>query len=439
MTYSPATISTLPEIPGVYQYYDKTGKILYVGKAKNLKKRVSSYFHKRGHDAKTTQLVQLIESIEIIPVESEFDALNLEARLINQKKPHYNIILKDDKHYLYIKITDEEFPLVTVSRKEDDKKALFFGPYPSSQSVKVILRYLRHIFPYCSQKRPVKKPCFYTHIGLCYPCPGEIIGTPPEIYAALKRKYRLNIKHIKDLLQDKRDTLQDELVSQMKDLSKEERYEEAAFVRDTLNKIDYLVHHFDRTDEYMDNPDLARQTWLEEQRELTETLAPYFPNLTLIHRIECYDVSNISGQLSVGAMVTFIDGEPVKGQYRKFRLKTTGKPDDFAMHSEMMTRRLKHVGDWSFPELFVIDGGKPQLVAIYKVMGKAGVTVPVVGLAKEEEEIVVPKEGDFLKLRLPRNSRALRLIQRLRDESHRFAHNYHEQLRMKKLLMLRSQ
>ncbi|OGG17074.1 hypothetical protein A3D77_05635 [Candidatus Gottesmanbacteria bacterium RIFCSPHIGHO2_02_FULL_39_11] len=435
MTYLPSTISSLPQIPGVYQYFDAEGKILYVGKAKNLKSRVSSYFQKKNnHDPKTRQLVSLISSIEIIKVESEFEALNLEARLINTFKPHYNIILKDDKHYLYIKITDEEFPQVTVSRRNDNKKATFFGPYPSSTTVKVMLRYLRRIFPFCSQKRPVKKPCFYTHLGLCNPCPGEMKNKSQDEKEILKRKYRLNIRRLKDLLSEKTKTVQDELQSQMKEEAKKENFENAALIRDALNKVDYLIHHFDRSQDYIENPNLARDTWKDQQSQLTEVLSPYFQNLKEIHRIECYDVSNISGKLSVGAMVTFIDGEPAKNFYRKFRLKTTGKPDDFAMHSEMMKRRLHHISDWSFPEVFVIDGGKPQLLAILKVFDTLDVSTPVIGLAKEEEEIVVEKNGNFEKIKLPRNSQALRLIQRLRDESHRFAHSYHEKLRMKSLL-----
>lgn len=434
MTYSPSTISSLPEIPGVYQYFDESGKILYVGKANNLKKRVSSYFRNNNHEEKTRQLVSFISTIEIIPVESEFEALNLEARLINKYKPHYNIILKDDKHYLYIKITDEEFPQVTVSRREDDKKSSFFGPYPSSATVKVMLRYLRHIFPFCSQKRTAKKPCFYTHLGLCNPCPGDIKNKSSGERETLKRKYRLNIRRLKDLLNGKTKYIQTELQSQMKEDARQERFEEAARIRDTLNKIDYLITHFDRTERYLENPNLARDTWRDEQSELTKVLSPYFSNLKEIHRIECYDVSNISGKLSVGAMVTFINGEPFKNQYRKFRLKTTGKPDDFAMHSEMMARRLRHAEDWPFPEIFIIDGGKPQLVAIRKVFSELNVTTPVIGLAKQEEEIVVFDKGDFGKIRLTRNSPALKLIQRLRDESHRFAHSYHEKLRMKSLL-----
>lgn len=434
MTYFPATISQLPQLPGVYQYFDSTGKILYVGKAKNLKHRVSSYFQKKNnHDEKTRQLVSLISSIEIIKVESEFEALNLEARLINQYKPHYNIILKDDKHYLYIKITDEEYPQITVSRREDNKKDIFFGPYPSSTTVKVMLRYLRHIFPFCSQKRPVKKPCFYTHLKLCNPCPGELKNKSEEEKEVLKRKYRLNIRRLKDLLSGKTQTLQKELSGQMHEEAKKEDFESAASIRDTLSQIDYLVTHFDRSQDYIENPNLARDTWKDQQSKLTEVLSPYFDRLKEIHRIECFDVSNISGKLSVGAMVTFIDGEPAKNFYRKFRLKTTGKPDDFAMHAEMMERRLHHIEDWPFPEVFVIDGGKPQLIAILKIFKTMGISTPVIGLAKEEEEIVVSNNDNFEKIRLPRNSQALRLIQRLRDESHRFAHSYHEKLRMKSL------
>lgn len=433
MIFSPSSIKKLPEVNGVYQFLDASGTILYIGKAINIKKRVSSYFQKTATDEKHQQLVKLIYTISIIPVESEFEALVLESELIRTIKPKYNVIWKDDKHYIYIKITYEEFPTIHLARKQLKSKDTFFGPFPSSTIVREILSYLRTIFPYCTQRVNVKKACFYTHIGLCHPCPALIRKLEGNAYISAKDEYRKNVFHIKELLSGRGKRIKKELEVEMMKLSNLQAYEQAAAIRNKIEKIDYLITQFHTPEEYIDNPQQTIARWKEEQEELSIVLQKYYPTLTKILRLECYDISNVSGKFAAGSMVTFIHGSPAKQFYRKFQIRLVSKPNDFGMLSEVMRRRINHT-EWGTADLFVIDGGKPQLIAILKVFEMMSIIIPVIGLAKEEEEIVVPLGDDFEKIRLPRNSPALHLLQRIRDEAHRFSHRYHEHLRLAYLL-----
>lgn len=441
MSYTSSSISTLPESPGVYRYYDGAGTILYIGKAINLRKRVSSYFQKTDLDAKTAQMVPQIERIEITEVDSEFEALLLEADLIRKHLPKYNIIWKDDKHYVYIKITDEAFPRIVFSRKEDEAKggigqylpkAIYFGPFPSKRVVKDLLSYLRSIFPYCTQNPNSNRPCFYTHIGLCSPCPADIRKMQPEEAQQAKRLYRLNIRRIRTLLSGQIDAVKKDLQKEMQEASEQEQFEQAGRIRDRLQTLELLLRTYHAPEEYIKNPELVRTIRETEEQTLRVYLKPHLGALPPLHRIECYDISNISGTLATGSMVTFLDGEPAKDYYRRFRIRTKTTPDDFAMLREMMGRRLKHT-EWDLPDLFIIDGGKPQLIAIGRVMEAFAIDRPVIGLAKHFEEIVIPLHGTFTKVRPSPDSPAIHLLQRIRDEAHRFAHKYHEHLRLKEL------
>lgn len=422
----------LLEIPGVYLFRDTGNTLLYVGKARNLKKRVTSYFRKDLKDAKTRKLISLIARIETIPVSSEFEALLLEAKLIKKNQPKYNVIWKDDKHYIYIKLTREQFPKVLFARKTDSQ-GYFYGPFPGTRIVKEILTYIRTIFPYCTQKETASRACFYSHLGLCNPCPAEIARQKGQMYQILHRRYRQNIASIRKILEGKIFHVKKLLTSQMKKFSEDKNYEEAAFCRDKLANLEYLVNHYTPASSYMENPKFLSQLRRLEQEELTALLKPYFPVLAQIRHIECFDISNISGKLATGSMVTFVGGHPDKNLYRRFRIRRKDSPDDFAMLSEMLSRRLSHP-EWKLPDLFVIDGGKPQLMALTKVLADLKVNIPTVGLAKEFEEIVVPLADSYVKIALPQNSKALNLVKRLRDEAHRFAHAYHSLLRLKYLL-----
>lgn len=434
MNFSPKQISKIPEIAGVYFFQDAKAKILYIGKAKNLKKRVSSYFLKDiNGEFKTKILISQIFTIEIIPVESEFEALLLEASLIKKNKPKYNVIWKDDKHYIYIKITKEEFPRILFCRRDMDKKAIYFGPFPSKKIVREILYYIRSIFPYCTQKKTAKRACFYFHLGLCNPCPFNIRKKEGEAYLADHKLYHKNITRIKTLLEGKLAKVHFLLKKQMGQCSDKKQFEQAAKIRDKIEKLDWLVNSYRPASAYLENPDLIYDTWKNEQKELFDLLKKYFPKISPIKRIECYDISNISGKFAVGSMVVFVDGKPAKNFYRRFRIKTVKKQNDFSMLSEIIDRRFSHK-EWILPDLFVLDGGRPQLSAVKKIFLQKKTTISLIGLAKREEELVIPKQTSFIKVKLPRKSKALHLVQRLRDEAHRFAHRYHELLRLKYLM-----
>ncbi|MBI2616914.1 GIY-YIG nuclease family protein [Candidatus Gottesmanbacteria bacterium] len=426
-------LRTLPQISGVYEFHDAKGMILYIGKAKNVKKRVSSYFQKKHADVRVSLLVQQIVTVRIIPVNSEFEALLLEAELINQYQPKYNVIWKDDKHYIYIQITDEEFPRIFFARKAEKSHNTFFGPFPSSSIVREILSYLRTIFPYCTQNPTVKKACFYTHIGLCNPCPATIRTYQSGKYLLAKRTYRKNILFIKKLLSGQAKSVQSALQREMERCSIEQQYEKAGEFRNKIEKIDYLLTSFHTPQEYINEPFLFLEESKKEQDELAKILSPFYPAIGKIRRIECYDVSNVSGKFAAGAMTTFVDGLPVKEYYRKFRIRLQSTPNDFAMLSEVLQRRLHHFG-WPLPHLIVIDGGKPQLIAIRKIFAKSNISIPFIGLAKAEEEIVIPDKVHFQKIRLRKSASALHLLQRIRDEAHRFSHAYHQHLRLRYLL-----
>lgn len=431
--YKPADVNKLPEIPGVYLFRDMNKKILYIGKAKNLKKRVSSYFHQKTLPGIKNRLIKLIYDVNIITVGSEFEALLLEARLIRDNQPKYNVIWKDDKHYIYIKITSEEYPRILFSRLDKDKKSFYVGPFPSSSTVREILKFVRTIFPYCNQNRNIAKRCFYSHIGLCDPCPADIKIMPESPKKWKKEIYRKNIQNIKILLSSRIRKVKSFLEKEMVMAAKEENFEKAAAFRSKIENLEYLLNYHYQTDLFLENPSLFHLKQKEEMRELSKILKNYFPDIRLIRKIECYDISHISGKLATGSMITFTNGIPDKNYYRRFRIRLKNEPNDFAMLSEVMERRLNH-HDWTFPDLFIIDGGAPQLIALKKIYDKIGLKIPYIGIAKEKEELVIPGRMTFTKIKLPANSPALHVILRLRDESHRFAHKYHEHLRLKNLV-----
>lgn len=422
----------IPPLPGIYKLYSSSNILLYVGKAKNLKKRVFSYFDTQLKEPKIRLMINQIKYIEVIPVTSEFEALLLEAKLIRDCQPKYNSIGKDGKNYIYIKISNEKFPKIYFSRKVDHTGE-YFGPFPSFQIVKEILSYIRSIFPYCTQKESIRRSCFYHHIGLCNPCPSDIIKLTGMEYKLLTKDYLQNIRNIKNILNGNIDILNRMLIAKMKVLSKQEDYEKASIWRDKLDKLNYLVHQYSPIESYIKNPKFLYNLRNRERLDLEKILSSYYPKISKVHYIECYDISNTSGKLATGSLVTFKDGEPDKNLYRKFRIRSKNTPDDFGMLQEMISRRLKHK-EWILPDLFVIDGGALQLLVLKKVFYQLNIEIPIIGLAKEYESIVIPINNSYIKIELEANSMALNLIKRLRDEAHRFAHSYHTLLRLKYLL-----
>lgn len=394
---------------GVYIFKNIQGKILYVGKAINLYHRVSSYFNSKVF-GKTAVMVSAIASLQTIIVESELEALILEANLIKKYLPPFNIRLTDDKDYLYIGITKEDFPKVVTIRKQDLKSLKkFFGPFPSGRTVRETLKTLRRVFPWCSGGR---KACFYYHLGLC---PGACVGL------ISKKEYNRIIQGFSKFLDGKKAELVSELTFEMRQLSQSQKFEEAAKVKKILEGIAYLTQT-NRAQIYLENPNFLEEetktALLELQRDLKLSRPP--------ERIEGYDISNIGGKQAVGSMVVLTDGEIDKSQYRKFKMRVSGKPNDVGMHREMMKRRSNHL-EWPKPNLIIIDGGRGQVRGTASVLvGSIYRDIPIFGLAKRAEWLY-PPIGEIIKL--PKRSLSLRLLQKLRDESHRFAITYHRKLR----------
>lgn len=410
--------SRLPHKSGVYIYKDVTGEVIYVGKAVDLYSRVSSYFNK-DIIGKTAALVEKIADVETIIVESELEALILEANLIKKYLPLFNVRLTDDKDYLYIGITKEDFPKVITLRKQDLKKVKkYWGPFPSSRTVKETLKQLRRVFPWCSGKVNREqlsgyRACFYYHIGLC---PGACVGV------IARDDYNKIINRFSKFMDGKKEQLVEELTQDMTNASQQQKFEEAGKMKKIIGGIFYLTQT-NRTKLYLENPN-----FLEDERRLSlEQLQKDLGLLKLPERIEGYDISNIGGKEAVGSMVVLTNGEIDKSQYRKFKIHISGKPNDVGMHKEMMRRRLKHK-EWVFPDLIIVDGGRGQVRGVKLEIENYQLEIPLFGLAKREEWLY-PPEGEIIKL--PRKSLSLKLLQRLRDESHRVAIAYHRKLRDK--------
>ncbi|MDO8573695.1 MAG: excinuclease ABC subunit UvrC [Candidatus Daviesbacteria bacterium] len=396
----------LPSSPGVYIFKDKQGQVLYVGKAIDLRSRVASY--KRSDNPKTQKLNSKTTKVETIVVESELEALILEVNFIKKYLPPFNVRLIDDKDYLYIAISEDDFPKVITARKNNLTKK-FWGPFPSSRTVRETLKSLRKVFPWCSASQGVPlqlKPCFYYHLGLCQgACTGEIT----------KEDYRKIINGFSKFMDGKKDQLISDLTKEMKLASERQNFEEAAKIKKNIQGILYLTQA-NRTKLYLENPNFLEQ----ESKVALEELQKDLNLKKLPERIEGYDISNIQGKEATGSMVVLTKGEIDKSQYRKFKIKISDKTNDIAMHREILQRRMRHT-EWPMPDLIIIDGGRGQARAVMT-------TIPVFGIAKKMEWLY-PPQGEVIKL--SRKSLSLKLLQKLRDEAHRFAISYHRKLRGK--------
>jgi excinuclease ABC subunit C len=332
--------------------------------------------------------------------------------------PKYNSASKDDKHPLYIKITKEKYPRVITVRKNDDIPTLsLFGPFPSSTSVYSVLRMLRRIFPFSDHKLG-KRACIYSHMGLCVPCPNTITTKEEET------KYLKNIKSIKAILSGRIKTVQSQLDTEMKAFSTKENFEEANKVLDQIQKLDYITQSRIPSESYLENPNLNEDIRTKEIAHLKSLLISYFSSIGSLERIECYDIAHLAGSSPTASMVTFIGGEPDKSLYRHFRIKKARGGDDYDSLAEVAKRRKKYFGSWGKPDLIIVDGGKGQVTAFNKEI----IDIPVIGIAKRVETLIVGKN----QIRL--NGLGLNLIQRLRDEAHRFARVYHHKLVSKNML-----
>ena len=409
----------MPTYSGVYLFLNKEGDVIYVGKAKNLKKRVSSYFSSKDLGEKTRILVSQINKIDFIEVSSEIEAFLLEEKLIKKYVPRYNIKLIDGKQYPSLKITvQDEYPKILLIRKQIKDGSVYFGPFTSANSLRMVLKILRRIFPYQNVLNHPNKLCLYYHLKLC-PCP----------YVTKDKNYRKTILHIIDFLNGKTKKVTDELEKERDLFSKNEDFEQAQDVQKKIDSIKLITSNVYKPFEYELNPNLRIDVIYKELDDLKDILIKNGVKVSDLNRIECYDISNTSGLNATGSMVVFTNGEKDTSSYRRFKIKKFygNKPNDFAMMQEVLGRRLKHK-EWLTPSLIIVDGGKGQISSVKEVLDRIKADIPLVGLAKREETIIT---ADFKEIKLPKNSKSLHLVMRLRDEAHRFAITYHKKLRSK--------
>ncbi len=410
-------VRDLPNKPGVYLMRDALGRVIYVGKAGSLRKRVGQYFHpsrRHRYDPKTRALIDSIADFETFVVHSEPEALLLEGKLIKEYKPRYNAFFKDDKRFLLVKLNpNEEYPRFKFARLKKDDGARYFGPFAHAGSVRLAMQFMRKKYGVLVQGTgaPKAKDLKYS----TYLVPVPLKDMPHEEY--LRR-----VEMACDFLEGRSKEAIEELETQMRDAAKLTHFEKAAEMRDVIDSLREIARATrDRKFERDLRPKIDRQAEMEElQRVLGLAKLPA--------HIEGFDISNISGTLSVASTVCFMAGKPHKEHYRHYKIKTVVGSDDFASMAEVVGRRYSHAD--VRPDLVMVDGGAGQLSAALGALEKIGVRLPVIGLAKQMEEIYVP--GGSV-LRLPRNSPALHLIQRLRDEAHRFANAYHQKLRKRRI------
>ena len=435
-------LADLPASPGVYFYRDKKGEIIYIGKAAVLKNRVRQYFQKsRQRDPKTEALIREIADVEWMVVDSELDALFLEAEQIRRNLPRYNILLRDDKALVYVRIDyDSDYPTLSFTRRPLDDGARYYGPYTSIAAIRQALKLLRRVFPYALKSQANQKRASLSyHLGLD---PGLEEGRTSL------SDYRANLRRLMDYMSGKRDSLIIELERDMKHAAAAQDFERAARTRDQIESLKRLSQQIVFSDkEFID---ISKDQALNELSALLELIS--YPR-----RIEGYDISHMQGTDVVASMVVFTNGVSNKTNYRKFKTKQNINNDFFNMH-ETLTRRFsqKHLDEWGRPDLVLIDGGKGQLEAALDARDETGngASVAFIGLAKREEQIVIDVDrsqvtlnyrmvkelhghvvtsGHFILLTLPKSSNVTKLLQRVRDESHRFAVSYHSSLKTKRM------
>jgi len=367
-----AKIKNIPDSPGVYRFLDKTGTILYIGRATSLKKRLSQYFLK-GREARIAEMVSLASDIKYQETETILDSVVLEANLIKKHWPKYNVRDKDNRSFIYVVIAKTDFPKPIIVRGRELKnfpsnKAYIFGPYQAQGLIKNALRIIRRIFPYSTCQISSGRPCFDYQVGLC---PGACVD---EIS---KKDYQNNIKNIRLLLSGKKKELMKNLLLENKEQAKALKH---------LQDVSLIT-----------NEDSV---------------------LGGVNRIEGYDISHFMGKESYGAMVVFSAGIPDKDEYRLFKIKEAPASDDLRSLQEVLSRRLKH-SEWSLPDLMMIDGGKPQIDFVYKYFKENNINIPIVGISKYSgDKLIYPKgaSGQFKDL----SASIKNTLLKVRDEAHRF-------------------
>ena len=423
--------TNLPSTTGIY-IFKKKGKPLYVGKSVNIKARVKSHVENAKANIKESLIIEGSDTIDTIVTDSEFKALLLEAYLIKKNHPKYNVIWKDNKSYLYIKVTiREKYPKILLVRKEDDKMSLYFGPFSSVRTASMLLKEIRKLVPYCTQKNISSKGCFYSKIGLCNPCPNIIEHgkwTDKE-KEDMRDEYRRNIRMVLRILKGNIIGVLTSFYHKLHELSSKHNYEEAIQLRNKILRFEELLYRKSIQSEEYYNYNQSENSLIS----LKSLLQKYFPKLLSLERIECYDISNLSQKMATASMVVLKDGLISKPDYRKFKIKSDKIKSDFEMIEEILRRRLKQ--DWALPNLLVIDGGKPQIRTVLKVLESVGVEIPVVGLAKNPDRLVIGLKKSLPALRFMTDNLGFTLLRLIRDESHRFARKYHLFLRDRNFLI----
>jgi excinuclease ABC subunit C len=426
-------VKLFPTTPGVYLMKDAQGRVIYVGKAKNLRNRASHYFTAAAaEDRRTCDLVKLIADIDYLPAESEVDALLLEARLVKDIQPRFNVELKDDKSFPYLQIRiREEFPRVEFTRSPRRRGVKLYGPFTSARSLRYAMQVLQRLFKFRTCALDIKeeeqrwrwfRPCLLHSINQC---------TAPCNFRVSREEYRKQIRALRLVLEGKKEKLLAELEQQMQEASAALQFERAARLRDDIQALKNLGlrGEVDR--------DVQPKLFHIEPKKGLVGLRKVLGLAQTPRTIEGIDIAHLGGDDTVASLVSFIDGLPFKPGYRRFRIKSVPGIDDFASIREVVTRRFRAKEGPSreeeavFPDVLLIDGGKGQLQAALEAFRMLGVEPPcLISLAKREEEIY--RLGDGEPLRLGRHAAALRLLQYVRDEAHRFAQHYHHILRRKK-------
>ncbi len=424
-------VRTFPHTPGVYLMKDAAGRVIYVGKAKDLRSRAGSYFLKAAAaEQRTARLVREIRDVDYIEAESEVDALLMEARLIKDIQPKFNQEQKDGKSFPYLEITTrDDFPRVAVTRTPKARGTRLYGPFPNAGGLRGAIQVMQKIFKFRTCTLDIReddqrwqwfRPCLLASINQCSaPCNRRIS----------RQDYRRDIHRLQQFLQGKKKSLLKEMYGEMSAAAEGRNYEHAARLRDEIRLLETLDQRGDL------DTHVQPEVFHVDPKKGLVGLRKVLKLANQPRTIEGVDIAHLQGTETVASLVQFIDGLPFKPGYKRFRIRTVTGGDDFASIREVVARRFQRLHDeeQTFPDLLLVDGGRGQLSSALAVFDALEITPPtVISIAKREEEIFVPWQHD--PLRLSRHSFALRLLQYVRDEAHRFAQHYHHILRRKSTL-----
>ena len=450
-------IEELPKTTGVYCFLDKK-ETIYIGKAINIKNRVKNHFQQPSY--RDNLFMDKVDKIGFFETDSEIEALVLEANLIKKYQPKFNVVWRDDKNYFYVAISQNpstgsvqaKIPYVFITHQQNFPKTKYIGPFVEGNALKKTLKFLRRAFPFYTTTlrqgsgRVIhpKNKCTWCHLGLC---PGPVRNSSHSVISngagpfLNLPAYKKDIKKLILILKGKRNAVLKSLEKEMKILSKENKFEKAAKVRDRIYNLQQVMSHrgiIEPEKKSFQENKIDQESWQKTQKILQG-----LTNLNKeISRIECYDISNIQGNQAVGSMVVFVNGKPDKNQYRKFKILLSAKPNDIAMLKETLERRFKHK-EWKYPEIILIDGGIAQLNIAITVKNNLKETlrhssgqaknIRVISIAKRNPDLYIEnKRKPILLKTLPQE--IYNLVLQLDDEAHRFAITYHKKLRKKNLL-----